>query len=402
MRAKAILLCAFLFAFAISAPAGTYKELHSFDYNSPAHSPYAGVVFDRAGNLYGVAAYGQDYTDGAIFELTPSGNGWTYQERFKFELLFHEDYYGQEPIGGLAIDEGNNVYATASFGNSDGATSCGTVFSLSTQTVIHNFRGPDGCDPEANLHYYNGRLWGTTRSGGAKGQGTVFSMDTNGNSFQFDSFCGNGREPSGGINVWGYGVTSSGGPTGKGNIYRYKLDPKRVLINKLNFSLNGKAGYAPMGDVLAVYVGGVRKMYGTTSAGGTGGGGAVYQLSEIEPNSDRWQLSVLHSFRANSEKGWAPKAELTVDAKGNLYGTTERGGVTGSDGWDCGTVFKLSPGKSGKWTHRIVHSFDANYPSFEGCFPYSGVVLDSAGNLYGTTAFGGFNRSGGTVYEIIP
>jgi len=95
-------------------------------------------------------------------------------------------------------------------------------------------------------------------------------------------------------------------------------------------------------------------------------------------------------------------AGLTVDAKGNLYGTTERGGVTGSSGWDCGTVFKLSPGKGGKWTHSVLYSFDAEYPRFEGCNPFSGVVLDGAGNLYGTTVYGGSNNAGGTVYEIIP
>lgn len=406
MRNKAILLCAFLFASAISAAAGTYKELQTFDVNNTVSSPYAGVVFDHASNLYGVAAYGGgDYTAGAIFELTPSGNGWTYIDRFKFD--FYADNYGEEPTGGVAIDEGNNVYATTRRGNfdirgnSDSQWDCGTVFSLSAQWVIHNFTGLDGCHPEANLHYYNGRLWGTTRSGGAKGQGTVFSMDTSGNSFQFDSFCGNGRDPSGGLNIWGYGVTSSGGAAGNGNIYKYNVDPKRLLTNKHNFSLDGKAGYAPMGDVLAVYVGGVRKMYGTTSAGGTGGGGAVYQLTEIAPNSDRWQLSVLHSFSSNSEKGWSPKAGLSVDAKGNLYGTTERGGVIDPSGWNCGTVFKLSPGKSGKWTHRVLYSFDAQYPRFEGCNPVSAVVLDRARNLYGTAVYGG-ESNGGTVYEITP
>lgn len=411
MRAKAILLCAFLFAAAISATAGTYKELHPFEqYNGGVNTPFAGVVFDHAGNLYGVAAYGLDYVDGGIFELTPSANGWMYQDRFLF--LFEDgNPYGREPIGGLAIDESDNVYATTSMDLARlRGSGCGTVFSLSTQTVIHYFSewprvvANDGCDPEANLSYYNGLLWGTTKSGGAKGQGTVFSMDTNGNSYQFDSFAGNGREPSGGINIWGYGVTySGGGATGKGNIYRYKLNPKRDLINKFNFSLNGKAGYAPMGDVLAVYVRGVRKMYGTTSAGGTGGGGAVYQLSEIAPNSDRWQLSVLHSFRSNSETGWTPTAGLTVDAKGNLYGTTRRGGVISPSGDDCGTVFKLSPGKGGTWTHRILYSFYGDKLPPEGCFPASGLVLDKAGNLYGTTLNGGSSfGNGGTVFEIIP
>src|SRR4030095_7665894 len=134
-----------------------------------------------------------------------------------------------------------------SYGGENGG--CGTVFSLSTATAIHHFSGSDGCDPESNLAYFNGRLWGTTKSGGLEGKGTVFSLDTTGGSFQFVSFSGTtGREPSGGINVWGYGVTHGGGGVGKGNIY--KLDPQKGLINKHSFGPKWAAGYAPVGDLL--------------------------------------------------------------------------------------------------------------------------------------------------------
>ena len=402
MRANAILVCSFLLTSVINLMAGTYRELHAFDFNDYANTPFAGVVFDQAGNLYGVAAYGLDYDEGTIFELIPSPGGWIYQARFEFFHGFPYEYddLGSAPVGGLAIDEANNVYATNSQNGGQGG--CGTVFSLATETVIHYFSGPDGCDPESNLTYFNGRLWGTTKTGGLQGKGTVFSLETaGGGSFQSVSFLGaTGRQPSGGINAWGYGVTYAGGGVGKGNIY--KLDTHQGLINKRNFGPKWAAGYAPVGDLLAVYVGGVRTMYGTTSAGGIHGGGTVYRLTEIEPNSDRWRLTVLFAFSKGGPKGWSPRAGLVMDAGGNLYGTTFRGGNTGSD---CGTVFKLSPTKWGAWTRTILHSFngkfDADNPEPEGCHPTSGVVLDRAGNLYGTTSEGG-PLMGGVVYQIVP
>jgi uncharacterized repeat protein (TIGR03803 family) len=405
MRGKAILLCAFLLTSATTLLAGTYKELHAFDFNGSANSPYAGVVFDQSGNLYGVAAYGQDYTEGTIFELSPSPSGWIYQSRFEFVHAYPGEYddLGSTPMGGLAMDEANNVYAINSENGYNGSenSGCGTVFSLSTQTVIHYFYGLDGCDPESNLTYFNGRLWGTTKTGGLQDKGTVFSLDTAGGSFQSTSFFGTtGRQPSGGINAWGYGVTYAGGGVGKGNIFR--LDPQQGLINKHTFGPKWSAGYAPVGDLLAVYVGGVRTMYGTTSAGGAKGGGTVYRLTEIEPNSDRWTLTVLFAFSQGGPKGWAPRAGLAMDAAGNLYGTTSHGGNTGSD---CGTVFKLSPTKWGAWTRTVLHSFDgrfdSDHPEPQGCHPTSGVILDNAGNIYGTTSEGG-PTMGGVVYQIVP
>jgi uncharacterized repeat protein (TIGR03803 family) len=149
--------------------------------------------------------------------------------------------------------------------------------------------------------------------------------------------------------------------------------------------------------LLNLYVGGVRTIYGTTSAGGVGGGGAVYRLTEIEPNSDRWAIKVLHSFSTGDTQGWEPQAGLTADAAGNLYGTTSRGGDTDSD---CGTVFKLSPGNNNRWTYTVLYSFDYNNLE-DGCYPHGGIVLDAAGNLYGTTSEGGWYTYG-TVYRIIP
>ncbi|HEX7423995.1 MAG TPA: choice-of-anchor tandem repeat GloVer-containing protein [Terriglobales bacterium] len=395
MRAKAIMVCTFLLISAIGVGAATYQTLHSFTNFWPDDgNPFPGVIFDQYGNLYGVAAWGET-NEGTIFQLTPSQGGWTFKNLHEFAL---DDTEGAGPIGGLVMDEAGNLYGTASYDH--GEWMCGTVFKLSpsgsywTFTVLHYFAGADGCDPESTLSYSNGVIWGATKGGGSTGQGTVFSMDTSGGSLQFDSFTGkNGSQPLSAFSLWGYGTTYSGGGKGQGNIYR--LDPGKGLISKHSFKADGKAGYAPMGDLLTLYVGGVRTIYGTNSAGGVGGGGTVYRLTEIQPNSDKWRISVLHSF-SGSDEGRAPMAGLTADSAGNLYGTTSSGG---QDGRGCGTVFKLSPGKNNKWTHTVLYSFDATQS--EGCWPTGGLVFDKAGNLYGTTQWGG-DFLHGTVYEIIP
>ena len=393
MRVKAVLTCTFLLIFVTGASASTYKTLLSF--YEEGETPYAGLTFDRAGNLYGTAAYGL-YTEGSIFQLTPSGSGW------QVNVLYQFDFYNQEgadPVGGLVVDEAGNIYGTTSHDFNPEA-GCGSVFKLAptgsswTLTYLRYFSypGAEGCEPEATLSYSNGRLWGTTKSGGSKGYGTVFSMDTSGGSFQSESFPAKwkGREPLSALTKYGIGTTYSGGNKGQGNIY--SLDPNKGLINKRSFQAKGKAGYAPMGDLLAMDGGFI---FGTTSAGGAGDGGTVFQFREYPLYSGQWHFSILHSFTRGSSEGWAPMGGLTADAAGNLYGTTQGGGPTESG---CGTVFKLSP-NSPKWTYSVFYGFD--YWNLDGCLPTGRVVLDASGNLYGTTLRGG-DYDGGTVYEIDP
>ena len=395
MRARAIVMCAFVFISSVTVGAATYRTLLSLNGFQYGDSPYAGLAIDRAGNLYGAAAYGQ-VIQGSIFRLTPSQGAWQVTSLYEFDPYQFE---GAAPIGGLAVDEGGNVYGTTSYSyGADG--DCGTVFKLSpsgsfwTITYLrHFYDGAEGCHPEAALTYSNGWLWGTTRSGGSKGQGTLFSMNTSGGSFDSDSFLGiKGRQPSSALSLWGYGTTYLGGGKGQGNIFW--LNPQKGITSKHSFRVEGKEGYGPVGDLLSLYVGGVRTIYGTTSAGGQGGGGAVYRLTETTPNSNQWRIKVLHSFSTVDREGWGPLAGLTADAAGNLYGTTSKGGD-----WNCGSVFKLSAGKNNIWTHRVIHSFDPN--NWEGCSPTGGVVLDEAGHLYGTT-MGGGDYGYGAVYEIIP
>jgi uncharacterized repeat protein (TIGR03803 family) len=135
-------------------------------------------------------------------------------------------------------------------------------------------------------------------------------------------------------------------------------------------------------------------LYGTASREGVLGDGVVFRLT---PNQDgSWTESVLYSFcsRTNCVDGIGPGAGLTFDKAGNLYGTTTEGGSANG-----GTVFKLTPNLDGSWTESVLHSFGVGH---DGADP-TGLTFDAAGNLYGTTQYGGRGALGsGTVFKLTP
>jgi uncharacterized repeat protein (TIGR03803 family) len=242
------------------------------------------------------------------------------------------------------------------------------------------------------LTYFNGALFGTTVSGGSRDQGTIFSLSTSGEDYNAQSFSrNNGRDPWGGFNSWGYGTTFRGGKLRRGNVYELACCG-RIYV-KHTFNLTSKAGIYPMGDLITQNADGALRMYGTTFLGGDGGQGTVYQLRARETKYGAWAISVLHSFSGSD--GANPSAGVVLDSAGNLYGTTTWGGT---EAGYAGTVFKLTPGPKNQWTHTVLYSFTGG---IDGDAVYSGVVLDNAGNLYGTTFLGGaFNK--GVVYEVTP
>ena len=158
-------------------------------------------------------------------------------------------------------------------------------------------------------------------------------------------------------------------------------------------SFNNTDGAYPVAGLIFDAVG---NLYGTTDGGGNFGGncgtygcGTVFELS---PNgSGGWTEKVLYSFSNNGTDGANPIAGLVRDAAGNLYGTTDGGGGP----YNSGTVFELTPQAGGGWTEKVLHSFSF----FHGRSPEAGLILDAAGNLYGTTSYGGA-YGGGTVFEF--
>jgi uncharacterized repeat protein (TIGR03803 family) len=151
----------------------------------------------------------------------------------------------------------------------------------------------------------------------------------------------------------------------------------------------GSDGANPMSDLVLDSSG---NLYGTTNNGG--GANEYGTVFELKRNGESWREQVLYRFQDGAD-GEYPQAGLIFDSSGNLYGTTERGGLG-----DLGTVFKLAPNGKGGWTHSILYSFAV------GAYPSSDLVFDANGNLYGTTLFGGVNScegapACGTVFELI-
>jgi uncharacterized repeat protein (TIGR03803 family) len=379
--------------------ASKYKTLYKFKAGKDGRHPYASLVFDSAGSLYGTTDGGGTHKGGTAFQLTPNGDG-----SWKKKVLhsFREDWDGSPPHAGLILDPAGNLYGTATRGG--GVRGGGTVFKLTPngdgswkKSVLLLFHGPNGMWPYAGLTFdAAGNLYGTTSHGGSGtgvcrrsnyGCGTVFKLTPNGDGSWTGSvlhtFNHRGKWPYAGVildpagNL--YGTTSGGGAYGSGTVFELTPHGESVLHA---FNNDGKDGTAPRAGVIVDPAG---NLYGMTSGGGAYGAGTVFKLT---PNGDGiWTESVLHSF--NGTDGSTPYASLILDTAGNLYGTTSAGGAH-----SYGTVFTLVPNGDGNWTESVLYSF-RNDP---GAYPYAGLVFDGHGKLYGTTV----GTKKGTVFEITP
>ncbi|MGA3054009.1 MAG: choice-of-anchor tandem repeat GloVer-containing protein [Candidatus Korobacteraceae bacterium] len=400
---------------------GQEKVLHSFNNNGGGEGirPLAGLVLDAAGNLYGTTYEGGLYVGscgsygcGTVFELTPTaGGGWTEQVLY---YGFNNGGTGAYPGAGLIFDAAGNLYSTTSGGGYYYYPD-GTVFELTptvgggwTEQVLHNFgNGTDGNVPYAGLIFDNaGNLYGTTAGGGTHNAGTVFKLTPTEGGWteqvlhNFNDT--DGANPEAGLifdaagNL--YGTTWFGGTYGNGTVF--ELTPMAGggwTENVLHNFGNGTDGAGAFAGLIFDAAG---NLYGATYAGGTyssgycpAGCGTVFELTPTEGGG--WTEQVLHNF-GNGADGSVPYASLIFDAAGNLYGTTWAGG-TYSSGYcpaGCGTVFELSPRQGGGWTEN-VYSFNG----MDGAGPQAGLILDAAGNLYGTTYAGG-TYGWGTVFEL--
>lgn len=288
------------------------------------------------------------------------------------------------PDPGLLRDAAGNLYGT-------GATTVFEVSPSGTETVLHTFgSGSDGQSPSRLIGDASGNFYGTTETGGANNQGTVFKVDRTGSETVLYSFAGgaDGSVPIGGLvrdaagNL--YGTTAEGGTGGciVGCGTIFKIDASGN--HTVLYTFNGTDAWGAKTSLTRDKAG---NLYGTSDFGGVGstvckpGCGTVFKL---DTNNI---LTVLHTFGASGD-GITPHTTLIRDAAGNLYGTTQGGGA-----YNHGTVFKLSP--TGKET--ILHSFNGN----DGMSPIGGLFKDATGNLYGCASEGGAFRQG-TIFMITP
>jgi uncharacterized repeat protein (TIGR03803 family) len=384
---RVIVLAWFSIMLAAAQPAlsQTLTTLYTFTGGADGSQPVGGLILDTAGDLYGATTYGGFYDFGAIFEVSTSGS-----ENVLYSFTGSED--GREPHGGLVFDKDGNLYGTTYEG---GRYRRGTVFELSPggeQTVLHSFKGgADGAFPAASLIFDSAsNLFGTTtKAGGSHHYGTVFEVLANGTEEILYSFSGtDGKLPESSLVFDGqgnlYGTTNKGGQYKEGVAFELAPFGAETFLYSFNKRKGGAA--LPIGGLVFDAQG---NLYGTTFSGGAYHGGTVIEIT------DAGVEKVLYNFCAqqNCADGAGPTANLVLDVKGNLYGTTQGGGAHDNGG----TVFELSP--SGVET--VLYSFCALPSCADGTNPVGSLVLDTNGNLYGVTFNGGL-YSRGTVFKLTP
>jgi uncharacterized repeat protein (TIGR03803 family) len=399
-----------------------YKTLHKFTSGAGGADPYAGLTFDAAGNLYGTTVRGGltncDLGCGTVFELSPGSSGWTKTVLYRFRGRNGDGAY---PFAGLTFDGAGNLYGTTVQGGA--ANGAGTVFMLTpnssggwTESVLYTFCSvtdcADGWFPFAGLIFdAAGSLYGTTAQGGANNRGTVFKLTPKAHGgwservlYSFCSLtkCDDGAQPySGGLifDAKGnlYGTTQGGGARNSGAVF--KLTPKTYGSWKETV-LHNFCALNHCEDGQLPYAGlifdAAGNLYGTTVRGGPFGEG-YGMVFELTPNAQGgWEEKVLHQFTGGTDGGF-PFADLIFDAAGNLYGTTTYGGsLSQCGGHGCGIAFRLAPNSNGGWNKTVLHAF----VDIQG-IPVASLILDASGNLYGTAV--GFNPTiFGSAFEIAP
>ena len=328
--------------FAVTVPAPLLTTLISFN-GINGSDAIGGVVADAAGDLFGTTYRGGANSQGTVFELLKTSTGYA---STPITLLSFNGTNGANPISRLFIDATGNLFGTTYLG---GAKGDGTVFEIAKTstgyangpTTLVSFNGTNGSTPEtALIADATGNLFGTTSSGGKNGCGTVFEI----------------------------AKTSTG----------YANAPT-TLVN-----FNGTNGSIPEGLITDA----AGNLFGTTAYGGVNGSGTVFEIAKTSTGYAS-ALTTLVNF--NGTNGATPEAGLIADAAGNLFGTTAYGGVN----WG-GTVFEIAKTSTG---YANSPTTLASFNFANGSSPETGIFIDAAGNLFGTTSFGGANGRG-TVFEI--
>jgi uncharacterized repeat protein (TIGR03803 family) len=346
---KATLGCGLALAMFGAAHAGPVNILYPFKGGNDGAEPISGVISDSQGNLYGTTLEGGGsgcggQGCGTVFRLAPDG-----AETVLY--AFQGGSAGEFPVTSLVRDRDGNLYGvTARGGGPSCDEGCGTVFRLApdgTMSVLHAFKGgSDGASPGASLLLdKHGNLYGTTAGGGSHNRGTVFRIAPDGAESVLYAFCA---------------------------------------------QANCTDGEMPWSALVADKAG---NLYGTTIGGGNVCNcGVVFELA---PDGAETVLYNFCSVQPDCQDGYEPYAGVTMDKAGNLYGTTSGGGAPEDGG--VGTVFKLAP----DGTETVLHSFSLQTDGFN---PMSGVIVDKAGDIYGTLLVTHYacRETSGLVYRLSP
>jgi uncharacterized repeat protein (TIGR03803 family) len=408
MRACGVFL--FWATTAVALPAQTFTNQHNFD-GADGDEPTAGLVQGIDGNLYGTTQFGGANSGkfcstgcGTVFKITLSGKLITLYS-FCAQSNCTD---GSRPLAVLIQATDGNFYGTTWFGGAHGG---GTAFKITPSgilTTIYSFCSKtsctDGGSPTGGLvQATNGNFYGTTQDGGAHGGGTVFKITPSGILTTIYNFCSQGGTKctdgqwpfAGPIQAMDgdfYGTTWSGGANGEGTIFKTTRSGNLTILH----SFGQTEGHGPYAGLVQATNGSI---YGTTSYGGDNGIGTVFKITLSG------ELATLHSFcrqdvSVSCSDGNAPYAGLIQATDGNFYGTTLAGGSVNSN---AGTIFKITP----RGTLVTLYAFCAQTRyCADGEGPYGGLVQATNGKFYGTTFVGGANSSCnggvgcGTVFSL--
>jgi uncharacterized repeat protein (TIGR03803 family) len=400
-----------------AAPTSTERIIHEFTGGNDGGYPVSDLTLDAEGNLYGTTAGGGIYGWGTVFELKRTTDGWKEEVLYNFAGKSSD---GGDPEAGVIFDNAGNLYGVTD-GQFEGNLTA-NVFKLTpnsggwTESVLYSFNvAPFGPQNDLVLDA-QGNLFGTLSAGGIAtgcsvyGCGTVFELMPQSNGswkettiYEFPG-APDGAIPSSGVvldsqrNVWG--MTEAGGrgkceyvPKVAGCGIVYELTPnsdgswKEAVI--YDFARGGGFAVNPSSGLI---LDGASHLLATTIAGGDGPG-TVLELTQSQKG---WQQDVLYRFYGDPD-GDTPVGRLGINSDGALFGVTFRGGK------NAGTVFELQRSQTNGWKERVLHSFVGG---IDGASPQAGLVFDSQGHLYGTTGSGGGGTvctgGCGTVYEITP
>jgi uncharacterized repeat protein (TIGR03803 family) len=406
LRAKSVALIPLAILAAILrmvpvAQAQTYQLIHSFSGNhGDTYEPLAGLTMDAGGNLYGTTYFGGDRGSGSgsVFKLSLKGSGWIYTPLHVFHFSSQD---GANPGAQVIFGPDGSLYGTTVAGGTYGT---GTVFRMRPQVracqsalcpwnldLLYSFDTYTAFYPNGISFDHAGNIFGTTQQGGP-GWGVLYQLTSSNGSWTFNvlhSF----------TDSYDAGPYAAPILDGYGNIYgtlwhgAYGFTTSGQFQELHQFTNND--GWETSSALILDKAG---NLYGTTLEGVPSGSGSVFELS---PSNGGWTLTTLYSFTGSGNcDGVLSNSSLAMDAAGNLYGTTD---CAGAYGW--GNVFKLSP-SNGSWTYTSLHDFcPGGYPCADGSRPWSNIVFDSKGNLYGTVSEGVNPHDpleGGGVWEITP
>jgi len=374
------------------AEAHGYQVIHNFTGGSDGGTPPYTLVQDRKGRFIGTANQGGQNNAGVVFRMEHRKAGWQVAPLYNFTGT------DGQPGWGVTLFKGS-IYTNALYAGVFGGP-CGSALQLTRsqgawQSVLMRTytKDEDGC-PTGNLVPDRaGNVYGVTQGGGPNGWGAAFELSPSGSSWTETILYGfqggsDGGLPYSGLvfdrsgNLYGTATARGGSGCGQGCGTVFELSPSQSgwTYSVLYTFKGGSDGGQPVAGVVFDRKG---NLYGAAESFGANGGGTVFELS---PAQGSWTFNLLASMTGDA----GPVASLTIDSSGTIYGTNYRDGAGG-----YGSVFQVKQ-SGGKWTYKDLHDFTGGS---DGGYPGGGVTLDARGNAYGTAVVGGADNFG-VIYEI--